>query len=360
MYRVQWYFLPLNKIQSALTYGDLIVLSSLFLIFKLQKMESTEGGKKRRTSEQITPATTADKVHDAAVLKTTDDEEPAVDDEDVPACKEPLAKKARKPAAAAAAAAPQGIAAPIVPAPVQQKQVRSKYVFYPDIYDQFDASKIAFAKDPQASRDGSGEILFLSYLFEDGMHPLMVQTPNAMHSPTGITVWKDGKCSILLSAGHGWEDTPLMVKFKQIADAIQMRCIEITCEKGWNKGGNQNPEIVQESFTNLMFVGEDKETGTAYPPSLKASVIIEGPSKTELFEKIVEEDGSVVMNGLIPSDVNRGCGITGIIHIPWVFRKKAKKGWMFSIRSNLFQARVFSPSSTGGFGAARSGCAVYD
>lgn len=299
--------------------------------------------KNKRQAQDI-----VDEVHEAAVLDQGED--PTVDDSGVPASRAPVAKKA----------AVQGIAAPLSPVPVQQKQVRSKYVFYPDIYDQFDPNKIAFAKDAQASRDGSGEILFLSYLFEDGMQPLMVQTPNAMHSPTGITIWKDGKSSILLSAGRDWENTPLMVKFKQVMDAVQTRCVEVTCEKNWNKGGSQNPEVVRESFTNLMFVGEDKETGSAYPPSLKATVIIEGPSKTELFEKVVNEDSSVVMNGLIPSDVGKGCGITGIIHIPWVFRKKAKKGWMFSIRSNLFQARVFPPSAPGGFGGARSGCAVYD
>ena len=250
------------------------------------------------------------------------------------------------------------IETPMIPPPVQQKQVRSKYIFYPDVYDQFDINKIAFAKDAIKSRDGSGEMLFVSYLFEDGIQPLMVQTPNAMYSPTGITLWKDGKSSILLSAGREWENTPLMVKFKQIMDSIQKRCVEIVIEKGWNEKGGQDASIVQESFTNLMFVGEDKESASVYPPSIKAAVMIDGPSKTELFEKVVKDDGLTVMNGIIFSDVHKGCGATGIIHVPWIFRKKTKKGLSFSIRTDLTQARIFPPVSSGGF--ARGGCAVYD
>ena len=285
-------------------------------------------------------------------------------DDGLPASKAPVAKKARcgagpipLPHKKAAPSPPKAADAPEI---VQQKQVRSKYVFYPDIYDTFDPNKIAFAKDPQASRDGSGEILYLSYLFEDGLQPLMVQSPNAMHSPTGITIWKDGKASILLSAGRGWEDLPLMVKFKQIMDAIEQRCVEVTCEKGWNKGGSQDPQIVQECFTDVMFIGENKESGEQYPPSTKATVILDGQSASELFEKVIDGNGDPLMRPLIPGDVDKGCGVTAILHIQWIFRKKAKKGWAFSIRSNLFQARVFPPSSQGGSGFARGGCAIYD
>lgn len=277
---------------------------------------------------------------------------PAVDDTDEPATTSVRKRDRDEPAPVVAAAAAA------LPAPVSQKQTRNKYVFYPDVYDEFDAGKISFAKDPQESRDGSGEILFMSYLFEDGLKPLMVQTPNAMHTPTGITVWKDGKCSILLSAGRQWEESTLMVKFKTILDSIQMRCIEVTCEKGWNRGGNQTPELVQESFTSLMFVGEEKDTGIPYPPSIKASVTVEGPSKTELFEKVVREDGTACMNGIISRDVIKGCGVTAIIHIPWIFRKKAKKGWSFSIRANLAQARVYPPTPPNGFN--RGEMAVFD
>ena len=278
-------------------------------------------------------------------------QQPDADDivDDVEASTTHVAKKQKVAARAAAAA---------VPVALQQKQVRSKYIFYPDTYDTCDMAKLSFAKDPQTSNDGSGEILFMSYLFDDGLQPLLIQTPNAMHSPTGITVWKDGKCSVLLSAGRDWENMPLMVKFKALIDAIQLRCWEMICEKTWNKGGKMDPAVVEECFTNLMFVGEDKEKCTPYPPSIKATVLLDGSSKAELFEKVVGADGAVMMNCLIPSDVGKGCGMTAIIHVPWIFRKKAKKGFTFSIRATLYQARVF-PAAAGN-GPSRAGCAIVD
>lgn len=283
-----------------------------------------------------------DAVIDAAVSLTNVD---AKIDDVAPPSEEPVTKKPRSEA---------------VPPAVEQKQIRSKYVFYPDMYDTFDSQKISFGKDPQVSRDGSGEILFMSYLFDDGLQPLLLQTPNAMHSPTGITTWKDGKSSILLSTGREWDSAPLMIKFKALIDSIQQRCIETVCAKGWNKGCPNTPEEIKACFTDLMFVGTEAESGTPYPPSIKATVLIDGPSKAELFEKVVHLDGTTALNCLIPSDVPKGCGTTAIIQIPWIFRKKAQRGrgWNFSIRATLYQARIFPPAAQGSL--TRGGCAVVE
>lgn len=67
-----------------------------------------------------------------------------------------------------------------------------------------------------------------------------------------------------------------MVEFRAIMDAIQKRCIEVVAEKGWNVNGSQDPQIIQDAFTDLMFVGTNSETGEEYPPSVKATVVIDG------------------------------------------------------------------------------------
>ena len=213
-----------------------------------------------------------------------------------------------------------------------------------------------FAKDPIKSREGGGEMLYMSYLFDDGVKPIMVQTPNAMYSPTGINVWADGKASILLSGGRDWEQNALMVQFYALMTAISKRCVEIVAEKGWNTNGSQDPLVIHDAFSELMFCGVKEETGEKYPPSIKAAVVIDGKDPVELFEKV--SDNPTVFNCLIPSDVKNGCGATAIIHIPWIFRKKAKKGWAFSIRTTLYQARIFP--SVGGAAMPRGGCAVMD
>jgi hypothetical protein len=151
-----------------------------------------------------------------------------------------------------------------------------------------------------------------------------------------------------------------MIKFKALVDAVQARCVEITCEKGWNKGGSADVDQVKQCFTDLMFTSSNAETNVAYPPSLKATVLIDGPSKAELFEKVIRGDGTAAMNCLIPSDVGKGCGATAIVHVPWVFRKKAQRGrgWNFSIRATLYQARIFPPANQAGL--ARNGCAIVE
>jgi hypothetical protein len=151
-----------------------------------------------------------------------------------------------------------------------------------------------------------------------------------------------------------------MIKFKALVDSIEQRCVETVVEKGWNKGGSQEAAEVKQCFTDLMFVGTDQESGTPYPPSMKATVLIDGPSKAELFEKVVRSDGTAAMNCLVPGDVPKGCGATAIVQIPWIFRKKAQRGrgWNFSIRATLYQARIFPPASQGAL--ARGGCAVFD
>ncbi len=73
-------------------------------------------------------------------------------------------------------------------------------------------------------------------------------------------------------------------------DAIEKRCIEVVAEKGWNINCSQNPEIIQDAFTDIMFVGSNEDTGGDYPPSIKATVIVEGRDP-------VSEEGYIDLGG---------------------------------------------------------------
>lgn len=256
-----------------------------------------------------------------------------VDGSQAPAA-EPEAKKAR------------------IPEPVQpaQQVVRSPYILYPDQYETFDPKKIAFAATAQASREGSGQLLWMSYVYPDGQtRPFLIHSPRAMHSPLGVKLWKDGKSSVLLSLGRDYEADPTLIKFRQICDAIQHRAAEVAVEKEWM--GAKDLQATEKQFSPIAFVGSNEKTGEPYPPTVKATVIVTGKDKTEFFEF----SPTPPLKTLLPGDLEGACSITAVLHFAWVFAKKAKKGTEFSIRCTLFQAII---ESSGGTSAARNGCAV--
>lgn len=270
------------------------------------------------------------------------------------------ANKARKTSdddAAAAAAVP----AAATPTPPSQDVIKSPHVIYPP-YDDFDPKLIAFAKDPQASKEGGGQILFMSYVFtttgEDGAKksitkPLLIQSPNGMYAPMGIKMWPDGKATMLISCGREWESNPLIVKYRDVIDAIQQRAAEVVAEKEWNNPQPNEVDVIKEHFTPLMFVSEG-EKGDPFPPSMKTSVIMLGSARSELFEYSPKPPLRMLVN----SDVPAGCSVTAIVHIPWIYRKKDKKAWQFSIRANLFQAVVDVGGANTGGNMDRRGCSV--
>lgn len=262
------------------------------------------------------------------------------------------------PPKSAASAPPAAVPSSPGPASRSQEIIRNPYVLYPP-YDTFNPALILFAKDPQPSKEGSGQILFLMYMYEvaqsDGQKrvvtkPLLIQTPNGMHSPVGVTVWPDGKASTLLSCGRDWEANALMVAFKQVLDQIQERCCNIVVDKQWNSPQSNEISAVRELFTPLVFVSES-EKGEVRPPSLKASVILTGASRTEFFEFADKPP----MREMVAGDVAGGSSMTMILHIAWVYRKKNKKVWQFSIRATAFQAVVELPGSAN---LSRKGCSV--
>lgn len=234
--------------------------------------------------------------------------------------------------------------------PQLQEVIRSPYVIYPDQYSKFDVKRVSFGKEPQVSNEGSGQILFISYMYENVLKPLLIQTPNGMHAPTGAVVWPDGKASMLLSVGRDWEINPLMVTFKTIIDSIQKRCEEVVADKQWNSPGTNEISAIHEGFTPIAFIGEGQK-GELYPPSIKGSLIMAGNNKTELHAY----SGAPPYRPMVLGDVVPGSSVTAIVQLAWMFRKKSKKSWQFSVRVNVFQAVVEVPKSGGRNGG---GCIV--
>lgn len=284
--------------------------------------------KKRQLSESTSEPTVPVVAAAAAVL--VDAPAPPA-----PASDEPPKKKQRPDEAAPAAPA--------------QQVMRSAHILYPDQYGSFDPKKIAFAPTAQPAREGGGQILFMSYVYPDGQtRPLLVHTPRGMHAPMGVKLWKDGKSSALLSLGREFAADPLMSQFRVICDAVQQRCAEVAVEKGWM--GSRDLEATKNQFSPLVFVGSS-DKGEPYPPSLKATVIVSGKDKSEFFEY----SNTPPLKSLIPGDLEGTCTMTAVLHLAWVFAKKAKKGTEFSIRCNLFQGIV---EGNAGSSALRNGCAV--
>ena len=232
--------------------------------------------------------------------------------------------------------------------PVQEVK-RSPFVIYPDEYAKFDAKRIVFSKEPQKSKEGGGEILFMSYLYnwtdpdtgseKTAVKPLLINTPNGMYLPTGMKVWSDGKISTLMSCGRNWEVNPFMKQFYEIMNAVVLRCIEAIIEKKWNEPFPSTPEKIMDKFTPPLFVGISPK-GEQYPPSMKASIIISSSNKTEIYKYAPKPP----LQPLLPSDVIAGSSATAIIHIPWVYRKKEKGVYNFSVRVNDSQIVVEAPA----------------
>lgn len=248
-------------------------------------------------------------------------------------------------------------------APVVQEIKLSPHVIYPDQYGNFDKKLMTFSKDPVNTKDGGGQSLYISYVYQtanptsgaitSATKPLMINTPNGMHLPTGITTWNDGKYSTLLSTGHdGVATNPVMAAFQKLFADIQTRCIEIIMEKQWNSPNPNTFEAISDNFTPIMFEGMDAK-GKTYPPSIKATVIVDGKNRTEVFEY----SSKPPMHVLMPSQVLPGSAGTAIIHVPWIYRKKSGKLWKFSVRVNLFQMVVELPSS-GNPSSAAPTCSV--
>jgi len=260
--------------------------------------------------------------------------------------------------------------APLAPAPapvqtpVVQEIKRSPHIIYPDQYKVFDKKLIAFSKDPQASREGGGQILFMSYIYQttdpatgavrSATKPFMLNTPNGMHLPTGITTWPDGKVTTLLSTGREYEANPIMGDLRQVFDEIQTRCIEIIIEKEWNSPNPNTVEAITDNFTPIMFVGMGTK-GEQYPPSIKASVTVVGNGRTEIFQYMPKPP----LPTMLPAEVVPGSSGTAVVHIPWIYRKKLGKLWKFSVRLNVFQLVAELPSAGGPAGAAPTCAVVY-
>lgn len=246
------------------------------------------------------------------------------------------------------------------PAPAAQVIKRNPYVIYPDQYAEFDKSRIIFSKDPVQSTEGGGMLLFMQYLFsvpdpatgtvKSVPKPLCINTPNGMHMPKGITLWKDGKSSALLSLGRDWESIEVKIAFRKLVDDIINRCNEVIAEKSWNSPFPNTKEAIQANFTPFLFCGMS-ENGEQYPPSFKASVIVS--SKSGPLTEVYEYSDKLPLPALLPTEVPNGSAASAIVHITWVYRKKAGSCFKYSLRANMVQAVVEKPTKQRSSGGAQ-------
>lgn len=241
-------------------------------------------------------------------------------------------------------------------APGAKKIKRSPFIIYPDQFPTFDPALISLSRDAEKSREGGGEIRYISYVYSypdkttgairTATKPLLINTPNGMYMPTGFKVWKDDKVTTLFSAGRDWEQNEIMVAFKEMMTKIQKRIIEliVACDPVWNVNNPNTVEEVADRFTDIMFEGinEKSEKKDLYPPSIKATVLTQGKMKTEIFGYAAQPPLPV----LIPGEVSAGSSATAVLQLAWVYRKKDGKKWNFSVRVNLYQAVIESGDSS--------------
>lgn len=234
--------------------------------------------------------------------------------------------------AAAAAAAAEPVAEEQQPVPKKE----SEEVIYPKDYSKFDPNNIVFPKDPQPSSDGSGEFIYMNYIYPNGVQgQLLIQTPNNMFIAGGVKTFADGKSSCLISFGDGWETSnPLIVEFNEILKSIRNKCIGMIIARKWMHP--YKADAVAGMVEQIARVGTNKKTGESYSPAISASVSMDGMNRASFYQVI--NDKTVRMS---PMDVTMGSAATSIINLQWVFRKSARNSWAFSIKPTLKQAVIF-------------------
>jgi hypothetical protein len=237
-------------------------------------------------------------------------------------------------------------------------ELESKHIIYPKIYGEFDPNKIVFEDEYFTPEDGGGGIMiYMFYLFDDGQFPLLIQTPNAMFTPTGVKLWKDGKATIIISAGKDWQNNPLIIMFKQIMDAIQERCVEYIFAKKLGNHPNSDKASIANAFTSIM--PEDsvnEKTGVKYDPSINVGVKLSGNETSEFMEKISENPPKY--NYYLPRAVDKPCGLSAVIEFRWLYKKPGKKGCSFSVKMGLTQARIYPQTNRQNTTCPKGSCVI--
>lgn len=226
-------------------------------------------------------------------------------------------------------------------------ELLKKHLFYPANYDTFNVDNIIFSVKPMKPKKFDGLMWFPRYKFEDGIYDLTIQSP-VMRTPTGVTDWETS-FSMLVSLNRDWETDSFQLKYYEIMQAIQTKIASFLTE---TKGAGRitDKDEVSKLIKPIMTIRNDFETGQAYPPSKKITVITNamspGAIKSSFFAKDTHDAHPIP---ILHSDVKPISDVAFTEVFKWVYRKKNSNGTLeFSCRFNLVQCCVL-PRVAGDF-----------
>jgi hypothetical protein len=240
---------------------------------------------------------------------------------------------------------------------------RDPHMFYPDTYATFDDEKMVNESEPVKSKKGTGMMLFISYIWPDGVQkPLLVQAPK-LFLPGGIMKFEDkddsGKVSkvntvALCSLGKEWESNPQMVAFRDLCNKIKKGAARLCFNKDLGEPFHKDLEAVESRFGDLIIesIMYDKqnpnvEVGT-YPPSMKLCINTAPNNRSLFVSKLPADpaDPTKKRYAQISVDaIGKGSSIVPMVHFQWTFRKKAKNDakkdcFSFNVHATIYQAVV--------------------
>jgi hypothetical protein len=239
---------------------------------------------------------------------------------------------------------------------------RKPHMFYPDMYKEFEGSRLIAEGEPQNSKVGGGKMMFISYLWPDGVQrPLYVQAPK-MILPGGIMVFQGQgaekeRTTALCSMGKEWEQNPAMVAYRDLTNNITQACVALIMAKQLHLPYCPTAEDVTNSLSPLIFVSEkiseeDPSKTIVYPPSVKLAVNTASNNKSMLVTRVVTSNVGTSRYGygqISIGGVAKGSSIIPMQTYNWVYRKKKTQptGWAFSVRTSIYQAVIEPPNALG-------------
>ena len=245
---------------------------------------------------------------------------------------------------------------PAAPAPSITEE-RDPYMFYPDNYESFNPEKLVCEREPTKSRIGGGMMMFIAYIWPDGVQkPLCVQAPK-MFLPDGVRSFiEEGKTthSMLCSLGKDWESNPRSVQFRTLCDQIRRACARVCGAKKLGLPYCKTDEDILGSFGQLVFETvkyDEKDLSkppTVFPPSIKMAVNNASNNKSRFVVRLPSDPNKRRYTDIPFSSISKGNSVIPMIQFQWIFRKKRQNpdGWAFSLRTCVFEGIIDPVSSS--------------
>lgn len=285
---------------------------------------------------------------------------PQADDDEDTVAPPPPKRAAPTPSAALLKAA--DVAAAVAQAEEDETpaitEEKDPYMFYPETYASFDTDRLMMDGDPQKSKLGGGMMMFLKYLWPDGVQKNLCAQAPKMFLPGGINEFREeGKTKVntscLASLGKEWEANPQMVAFKAFCDQVVRACARLIVNKTMHLPYCPTIEDVIKSFSPICEKSEkeakdDPTKMVQYAPAIKLAVNTAPNNRSMFVSQVMSPDGPVFVR--VPHDkVEKGGTIIPMVNFQWMYRKKINNPakWSFSVHSSIYQAVVGGASAIG-------------